>query len=144
MEIDLDKLIPGTKNFRWNEMLRCSSWGVYVFPDDQQYLNIMSFMSKVQLVRNYLDARMIVTSGLRPYLYNKWKRPYGINGAVFSAHKLGLAMDFYCPKIGCDRIREILHPVLDDFDIRMENNPGSGWVHIDGREAHNGHRFFDI
>ena len=136
--IDLDQLIPGAKHFRWKEMLRCNRWKVHAFPTDIQYLNILKLIKAVEEVRHYLDEPMYVTSGLRPPLYNEM-----IGGARMSAHKIGMAMDFACKKIKADRIRELLEPVLDDFNIRMEKNKGSNWVHIDIREPGSSGRYFN-
>ena len=137
MEIDLDKLVPGAKYFRWKEILKCNQWGVHVFPTDTQYLNILKLVKKLDLIREYLDKPMHITSGLRPNKYNKL-----IGGAKYSAHKLGMAADFYVKGLKADRVREILVPVLNDFEIRMENLPGSNWVHIDIRPCDNTRRYF--
>ena len=142
MNIDLDKLIPGSNYFRWTEMLYCRKWSVHVFPSEIQYRNIIQFMKKADQVRDYLNCPMIVTSGLRPVKYNNWSPPYGINGSKWSAHKIGLAMDFVTPGIRPDRVRTLLKPMLEQFNIRMENYRGSSWIHIDGREPSVAGRYF--
>lgn len=138
MRIDLNELIPGSKYFRWCEALWLPQWGIHCYPTDRQYLNILKTVTRFDLVREYLDQPMFVTSWVRPKKYNDL-----IGGAFISAHIEGLAIDFQCHKIKPDRIREVLEPVLDDFNLRMEKLPGSNWVHIDGREPGPGGRYFE-
>lgn len=131
LPIDLDKLIPGSNYFRWRELLWCPKWLVYVFPTDEQYLNIISSVVQFDLVREYLGQPMTVVSGLRPMKYNDWLPPFGVNGSKLSGHKRGNAMDFTIKKIKCNKVRDLLEPVLDDFDICMERLTDSNWIHID-------------
>lgn len=135
--INIEELVPGCKYFRWKEVLYLNRWGIHVLPTDVQYLNLIKVCKKADLVRAYLDTPMTITSALRPTKYNEL-----IGGARFSHHKLGKALDFQCRKIKPDRIRELLEPVLDDFEIRMEDLPGSSWVHIDIAEPGKTGRFF--
>jgi len=141
MKIDLDELIPGSKYFRWKEFLVCPKWGVCVFPTDIQFLNIIRFMPQVDKVRDYIDQPLVVTSGLRPPNYNRWKKPYGVGGALMSAHKLGRAIDLVCKKIPSKKLRELLVPVLDDFDLRLENLE-TPHIHLDNNEPGPSGRYF--
>lgn len=129
--IDLDTLIPGSKYFRWKECLWLNTWGVHIIPTDLQYLNVIESVKTWDRVRQYLSQSMDPTSWVRPILYNDWPKPYGIKGSKLSGHKRGVALDFTVKRIKPDRVREILEPVLDDFNICMERLPGSNWVHID-------------
>ena len=79
---------------------------------------------------------MFITSWWRPKKYNDL-----IGGAKKSWHITGGACDFTCFGISADKIREILEPYLDDLDLRMEDLPGSNWVHLDDKET-DGARFF--
>ena len=137
MQLDLDELIPGCKYFRWKEVLWLNSWKVFVYPTDAQYLGMLEFAKRMDYVREYLGVPVIVTSGVRPHLYNQ-----KIGGSFYSAHRLGRAMDFHTKKIPADRVREILLPILGDIPVRMEDLPGSNWVHIDNRDPGKGNRFF--
>jgi len=137
MEIDLNKLVPGCKYFRWKEVLFLPQWGIHCFPTDIQYLNLIRITQKLDTIRKYLNQPIHVTSGLRPSKYNEL-----IGGARHSAHKLGQALDFQVRKIKCDRVRELLEPNLDDWNIRMEKKPGSNWIHIDSREPGQSGRYF--
>jgi hypothetical protein len=142
VEIDLDSLIPGSKYFRWKEVLWLDTWKVYAIPTDIQYLNMLQFVKKMDMVRKYLDTPMIITSGIRPPLYNKWNKPYGVGGSFMSLHMRAEAIDFYTKKIPAKKLREILEPVLEDFNIRMENLSWASWVHIDAYPPGKSGRFF--
>lgn len=126
MKIDINEKIKGCENFHWYEFLYLKEWKIHCFPTYIQRENIIEVAKTLQEIRNYLGQPIYITSGLRPDAYNKL-----IGGSKLSAHKLGKAVDFVVNKIKPDRVRELLEPVLDDFDICMENLPGSSWVHID-------------
>jgi hypothetical protein len=51
-------------------------------------------------------------------------------------------MDFYTKDIKSDTVRDLLEPVLDDFDIRLEKLSGASWVHIDDNIAGKSGRYF--
>jgi hypothetical protein len=59
-----------------------------------------------------------------------------------SAHTLGMAVDFSVATLKADEVRELLKPELERLKIRMEDLPGSTWVHIDTREPGGSGRFF--
>lgn len=73
----------------------------------------------------------------RPKEYNAL-----IGGAPGSAHVEGLACDFHVLRMGCDEIREIILPHLEEWQLRMEDLPGSGWIHLDIRDPGDGNRYF--
>lgn len=137
MLIDLNKLIPNSKHFRWKEFLWLPQWQIHCFPTDIQFLNLTKkLMPGLEKARSYIGQPFIVTSGIRPHIYNQL-----IDGALLSAHKIGLAVDIKCPKIKSPRLRELLHPVLADFDLRMEDLD-TPHVHLDAREPGPGGRYF--
>ena len=114
-------------HFQWGEVLFLGKIGVYFYPTKIQAENMKYFIKKkVEKVRKFLGIPMVITSGIRPPEYNKL-----IHGAELSKHIDGLAIDFYCKEISADKLRTLLLPKLEAFDIRMENLPGSSWVHID-------------
>lgn len=125
MEINLRKLIPGSKYFRWKEFLWCPQWKVYVFPTDRQYLNILKFAPKLDKVREFMGVAMISTSGLRPGLYNEL-----IGGSKGSAHLRGRAWDGVFESIPSKEARIMLVPKLEEFGLRMENLE-TPHVHLD-------------
>ncbi len=62
-----------------------------------------------------------------------------------SPHKTGCAIDFhilgYEGAAGNDKMRAIILPHLEEFGVRMEDNPGSTWTHLDCNPVIS-HRFF--
>ena len=141
MKIDLFENIHGCKNFMWSEVLYLHDLDVYVFPDVEQYNNLILITNVLQKIRNKFQVPINVTSALRPTFYNKM-----IGGASRSKHIIGAALDFkvqgHSTGKGCNYIRLILLLFLDKFKIRMENKPDSNWVHIDLEWKENGNNFF--
>lgn len=136
--INLNDSIPGTKNFRWNEFLSLRSWEIHCFPkDDITRANIIRTCEVLQKIRDLFNRPVTITSGYRPRLYNEF-----IGGAAFSSHRTGRAVDFVVHGIDCDEVRKKLVPMLVSLDIRMENKPGSNWVHIDLDVRPDGNRYF--
>ena len=86
-----------------------------------------------------------------PFLCHDFYRPPAYNilvgGAPASAHQaLGAwaAVDFDVGgSVTCDRLRSSILELgyLEQFGLRMENRPGSGWVHI-GNDIGRGSAFF--
>lgn len=135
---DIQDFIPSSNHFRWYEALWLPKWSVYAFPNAEQYKYIVDLCMKLEMIRTWLgDEPLTITSWLRPELYNKL-----IGGKPFSMHKLGGAVDFIHPHMTCDHVRERLLPKLPEWKIRMEDNPGSNWVHVDIREPGGEGRFF--
>ena len=130
MKINLDEYIPGARHIKWKEVLLCRQWRCHVFPTKEQYSNLIKIVYVADQIRQQLNCPITITSGLRPSQYNKL-----IKGAKYSHHMSGNALDFvlknYLGPEGCDTIRKILFPQLGRLKIRMENLPGSRWIHID-------------
>jgi len=137
MKIDLEANIPGCPNFKWKEALLCPQWGVHVIPTKVQYYNLIKMFKKLQLIRDYLGRPITVTSGLRPVVYNKL-----IGGARFSAHKLGLAVDFVVKGMKPDRVRREIKKLMNEYQFRIEDLRGSSWIHIDDRWVFEGRNYF--
>jgi len=135
IELLLDP-IPQAPNFTWAETLYLPSMNIHAIPDPEVIKNIKKFASKVQRVRKILDRPMLITSWWRPPKYNTY-----IRGAAQSWHTTGGACDFRCPGIEADEIRRLLKPHLSKLGLRMEDLPGSNWVHIDNKPTR-GKRFF--
>ena len=135
-EVELEDNIPGCANFKWKEALFLPKWGSYAKPSLEEIENISKTAYKMEVIRAVLNCPLRVTSWLRPKDYNK-----AVDGARRSKHLEGLAVDFQPLDMDCDKAREILLPLLPGLEIRMEDRPGSNWVHIDlGEVIHN--RFF--
>jgi len=138
MKLDLDSRIPGTENFIWREFCYLRDWAFAAWPEGNVSRNIMATAQKLERIRALMGRPIHITSGWRPGPYNR-----KIGGAKYSAHVDGLAADFQCGGITSDVIRKMLRPKLEMLNIRMEDLPGSSWVHIDLREPSElGGRFF--
>ncbi len=135
----LDDLIPYSQNFRWREVLLLHSWNIYAYPTAEVYQNIIRRTQTLEIVKNRFGGKPIVIHDFwRPELYNKV-----IGGAADSRHIIGDAVDFSIMTIDCDQVRNDLEPELERLGLRMEQRPGSNWVHIDGKPVEDGHsRFF--
>lgn len=122
----------GPTTFLWTQALWLPTWAVHVFPTQEQESNILKVAPKLQAIQAlYPGRKIMVTSWLRPDLYNEWEKPYGVGGALGSFHPKGGAVDFIVPGVACDEVRAMLEPKLEELQIRMENLPEAGWVHID-------------
>lgn len=102
--------------------------------DDTIKENLINLCAKMEVVRHFLgDKSIIVHCTYRPEFYNQL-----VKGAKNSSHKFGLAIDFhvdgYEGNEGCDKIRQLLIPQLEDFGLRMEDTSDKSqrdWVHLD-------------
>ena len=138
--LDLGDNIPGCPHFRWTEVLWLPSWGIHVFPKENEFDNLIKTTQKLELIREIIGCPLRITSGLRPAAYNKQ-----IGGAPFSLHQQGLALDFAPrdPQLSADDVRLLLVGELESLDVRMERLPrGSHWVHIDLGESKRSGRYF--
>ena len=134
-----------SKYFKVREAIWLPSWGRLADGSDglttsvQQALTdfLSNFMDPV---REFLGAPIHVHCCYRPPAYNQL-----VGGAPNSAH---MALDGYAAidfDIGesCDLTRAKLLPELQPRKIRMENRPGSNWVHLDCKPIiPGGNRFF--
>lgn len=138
MKIDINELVEGSDHFSWGEVLLCRQWGVHVFPTKIQHENLLKVVAKAELIRDALGLPMVVTSGLRPRVYNRL-----IGGAKYSAHIEGKALDFVVEGMHADMVRASLEPLLSELGIRMEKLPGANWIHIDIKTPGGRGRYFD-
>ncbi len=135
----LYKKIDGTNTFTWKEALFLPQWDVYAFPSNKDiYKNIINTAKTMDLIMELINDPIIIHCWYRPPLYNKL-----VKGAQLSQHKLGLAVDFSFHNKSCEEAKSIIKQKLDRLKIRMENNPGANWIHIDLREPGEGGRFFN-
>jgi len=133
----MTKKIPGTTTFRWHEALYLPQWDICVIPTEKQYLRILKAAQKIQKARDLVGFPFMVTNWVRTIRYNKL-----IGGAVGSCHLEGGAVDFQVLELSADLVKEKLKPHLETLRLRMENNPGSSWIHLDDREPGESGRFF--
>lgn len=112
--------------FKWVEMLLQRRWGEVYAPSEKEKAEIIKTIEVLDKIRSIFNSPMLIHSGIRSKDYNKF-----IGGASRSAHLSGKAVDFSIQGVSCDKARNILLPRLKNLGIRMEDNPGSNWIHID-------------
>lgn len=123
----IDKPIGSSKYFKWKDAIWLNRWEVCAIPKtDFIYLNIIEACTKMDQIREILQAPIVITSWYRPIKYNE-----SIGGARNSAHILGKAVDFQVQNMTADEVRQALYFSMVNLNIRMENLPGSNWTHID-------------
>ena len=131
-------------HFSWQEALWLPTYGRMATEADglddtvRTQLNIL--FTQMDKVRDYFNSPINVHVAYRPTAYNAL-----IGGAVDSAHIYGMACDFDIKGISCDDARDkiIVDNKLEEWSMRMEKRPGSGWIHLDIRELlPNGNRYF--
>lgn len=105
--------------------------------NDKVLANIERMAKVMDEIRIFFNAPITVVSWYRPPAYNK-----EIGGAPFSFHREGLAVDFVVHNCTSDNARKLLLPLLTSLKIRMEDLPGSTWVHVDLGMPLNGNRYF--
>jgi hypothetical protein len=140
--VDLSDVIPGSQFFRWQQALWLPKWKIYCYPTQEQALEIIGIARALDIIRVRCGRPIAIESWLRPDNYNQWAPPYGVSGSKLSAHRLGMAVDFTVATMPCDQVRDIIKPELERLKLRLENLPGSSWVHVDRREPGGGGRFF--
>lgn len=127
-----------TSNFTVKEACFLPSWGVLHQPSAEEKANLLRLCLTMERLRKIIGKPINVHCMLRPNKanapgsehdgkdYNKF-----IKGAKRSAHLTGLACDFSVTGMTCDEVRALLLPGLLAVGIRMEDLPGSSWVHVD-------------
>lgn len=131
-----------SKHFTYKEALYLPSWKRRAKKKDgfnREVLNSLKVLfEKMDLIRDHFNAPVIVHVAYRPTEYNKL-----VGGAPKSSHVLGMACDFHVKGVSCDDVRKRLLPKLEEWGLRMEDLPGSNWVHVDIKQPAPGRpRFF--
>jgi len=149
MEIDwTDPTAKISKYFTVKEALYLPSWDVMHIPTEEQKANIVKMAAVMDKIRNYLGKPIIIHVWIRPILNKPGHERDGqdyspfIKGAKMSAHKDGRAVDWHCKDYNCDYVRRLLLQKLEEYDIRVEDLPGSNWVHTDIKPPVNNNRYF--
>lgn len=124
-----------TKHFTVKDSVYLPKWGRWATPADgftpAIAQRLLKMFLKLEKIRELLGARPIkVINAYRPPAYNKL-----VGGAANSYHMKGGAIDFVVIGMDCDMVRNLLIPHLVDLGLRMEDRPGSDWVHIDDGES---------
>jgi len=128
--------------FTVHEALWLPSWRVYHEPSTADQERIVTFATRMDAVREFLDTPIIVHVWTRPLEArvpgSKWDghnyNAYIGSTSTKSAHIPGGAMDWHASGYGgpekCREIRSRLIPNLEEFGLRMEDIHG-GWIHTD-------------
>lgn len=129
-----------SKYFIWKEATHLNQWGRIA--SDQELTedikrNLVGIFFTLDKVRELVNKPIIVLCAFRPEEYNKL-----VKGAPNSAHKYGMAVDIDVQGLTGDELRALILPKLDEWQLRMEDLPGSSWVHLDTRPPGAGPRFF--
>lgn len=100
--------------------------------------NLITLCQKLDIMRNFFDKPINIHVMFRPPEYNKL-----IGGAKNSSHCLGKAVDFDIIGLDCDTVRKMIMDAnkLEEWKMRMEDLPGSPWIHLDITPII-AHRFF--
>lgn len=125
-----------TEHFTVHEACYLPSWQMLHDPTPEEQDNLLKICRLMEQVRALFGKSINVHCMIRPTDYNK-----KIGGAPHSAHILGLACDFDVDGVPCDNVRAMLLPKLAEWNCRMEDAPGSSWVHLDLMPTSN-NRFF--
>lgn len=129
--------------FTWSEALNLPKWKRDASEDDgltdEIRANLSATFAKMDEIREFLNAPIRVHVAYRPPEYNKL-----VGGAKGSAHMMGMAVDWSIAGKSCDDVRKLIidAELLNKLNIRMEDNPGSNWIHIDIRSPGASGRFF--
>lgn len=144
----LDPKAKISKYFTVKEALYLPSWQVMHIPSESEKANILKMAAKMDRVRELMNNFPIsVHVWIRPVLNQPGHPKHGqdyntfIKGAKNSAHKTGEAVDWSIKGEDCDKLRIALLIKLEELELRMEDLPGSNWIHLDCRPVV-GKRFF--
>lgn len=128
------------KHFTLKEAIWLPSWG-RIASDSELTPGVVEKLNdlfvRLDSIRDWFDRPIRIHCAFRPSDYNRL-----VKGAPNSAHLYGMAVDFDIKGVDCDFVRKLLMPRLAQLGIRMEDLPGSSWVHIDTRPPGAGGRFF--
>jgi Peptidase M15 len=134
---------PISKHFMWREALWLPQWQREATEEDgvNEYIreNLEELFTKMDMIRNFFLKPIIVHCAYRPKAYNEL-----VGGALRSAHMDGRAVDFHVMGLNCDEARKTIIDLklLDLWKVRLENNAGKNWLHVDLRLPGSGGRFF--
>jgi hypothetical protein len=135
-----------SEHFTYHDALYLPSWKVEHIPTAEELANIKNMAQVMEKIRALCGNRAIsISCWIRPTSLNHPGHPrHGQNYNLFvgstalhSMHIVGGAVDFVVNSMSCDDARLLLSFKLKEFNIRMEKNPGSSWVHCDIKHVNN-------
>lgn len=131
-----------TEHFKISDCLMLHSWNRLA--NDQDGLtdeiksNLISLCQKIEQVRVILNCPINVHCMFRSVQYNEQV----LKSLPHDVHSMGLAIDFDCNgHHTIQEIKEILEPLLEQLDIRMEKGTGT-WIHLDMHPVGPSGRYF--
>lgn len=92
---------------------------------DEIIIRLIETCHMAENVRQVLGCPLEITSMYRPSEYS-----VSVGGSIHDVHTRGYAFDFIPIGMGVEAAKELLRPLMDALDIRMERGT-SGWIHID-------------
>lgn len=101
-------------------------------PDERALRNLEVLANKMEEVRQILDGKpILISSAFRCLALNR-----DVGSKDNSAHTMGLACDFTCPKFGnVDEVFQALQHSRLEFDqLIIEKIGGKHWIHLGLRE----------
>lgn len=129
--------------FSWKEAIYLPKWDRLATSEEltpEIVENLTKLFVKMDVIRKFFSNQILVHCAFRPPKYNK-----EIGGAKKSAHMEGKAVDFHVRCVTCDDAKSAIlrYNLLEKLEMRMENRPGSNWIHLDTRApGKDGKRFF--
>lgn len=127
-----------SRYFTVKEACWLPTWQKMYSPDTTEQANILKIAQTMDLIRDFIKHPITISCWIRPKAYNADPR---IGGAPSSMHIPGRAVDWTTGG-SCDMLRKLLLPQLSFWKIRMEDKPGSNWIHIDNKDVDDKYRFF--
>lgn len=122
------------------QMIWLPQWERMAIPqdglDDKIKANLTKLAHKLDVIQIILGSPLIVHSGFRPNSYTGL-----VGGSIGDAHTLGMAVDFHVDGMKIENIKEILVPLLEGLDVRLEQGT-STWIHVDIHQPGPSGRYF--
>lgn len=122
-----------TPHFTLDELTITQHRGINNSPNERELYNLRKLAEHLEIIRALLGNNpLIVSSAFRCQNLNR-----AIGSKDSSAHVLGLAADFICPKFGT--VEEVFsrlknHPDLQYDQLILEFVHGKKWIHFGLRE----------
>ena len=145
MPVDLEAYVTPAKFFKWKEVLLLPSWGVYHIPSDQEYQNIISLITKIDVLHKHFGKGINVHCCIRPSKancpgskYNGMDYNSHVGGVSASSHIPGLAIDFDVTGMTVDAVMVEAAKHLNDWELSWEKNGsavGRNWCHAQNKKV---------
>jgi hypothetical protein len=120
--------------FTVKECLWLPHWGRMAMDidglEDEVKGNLIRLCQKMDHVRDFFSSPIIVHCMYRPPVYSEL-----VGGTKTDVHTKGMAADIHILGFegpsGCEQVKQLLIPSLEALEMRLENNPGSSYLHLD-------------